>query len=73
MAKTNPSHAPLDLKGSAQHHKLKNQPGEKGDDDHNESDDAPADDLKTAVADVEADTELADALRDAVEDEEGDK
>ncbi|MCI2394029.1 hypothetical protein [Aliiroseovarius sediminis] len=72
MTKTQPSYKPLNLKGSSQHHKLKNQPGEKGDEDHNKSDDTPADDLKDTVAEVEADTELAEAMRDAVEGEDDD-
>ncbi len=73
MAKIKPSYDPIeDLKGSSQHHDLKNQPGEKADKDHQKSDADPSDELKHAVADTNSDTGIADALREAVDDDEDD-
>ena len=46
MAKNKPSYTPLDLKGSEQHHDLKNQPGEKGEKDHQEKSDITSEELE---------------------------
>ena len=46
MAKIKPSYNPLDLKGSEQHHDLKNQPGEKGEKDHQEKSDITSEELE---------------------------
>lgn len=72
MAKVKPSYKPLDLNGSSQHHHLKNQPGEKGDSDHQDTDTSAADDLKHAVAGTNSDTGIADALRGAVDEAQAD-
>lgn len=59
---------PLDLKGAEQHHKLKNQPGEKGDPDHASDDGGSSDQLDDAVEDGDDDTAVGSALKKAVED-----
>lgn len=53
-----------DLRGSEQHHDLKNQPGEKGDKDHAETDGELSKENAKAVKSSDSDTQLADALRD---------
>ncbi|WP_424926961.1 hypothetical protein [Amaricoccus tamworthensis] len=55
-----------DLKNSELHHPLKNEPGEKGDQDHAESDGNLSRKGEKTVEDNDSDTGIADALRDAV-------
>lgn len=63
---------PLDLKGSEQHHKLKNKEGEKGDPNHASDDAVSADEidqsLKDAVTEGKEDTEIGSAMGKAVDD-----
>ncbi|WP_306115546.1 MULTISPECIES: hypothetical protein [unclassified Roseovarius] len=56
-----------DLKGSKQHHDLKNRPGEAGDPNHAENDGELSDEVASAIAEGEGDTQIADALREAAE------
>ncbi len=64
---TVPRNAPIEgLKGAEQHHDLKNQPGEKGDPDHTETDGTLPEDVEAAIKNAEADNEMAAALKDAV-------
>ena len=58
-----------DLKGSEQHHPLKNQEGEKGDSDHAKSDVKMTEDTADAVQSSDAETQIADALRDLVDED----
>ncbi len=53
------------LKGSEQHHDLKNQPGEKVDPTHDKTDGKLPEDIAAAIRDGEADTEIAAAMKDA--------
>ncbi|WP_425093511.1 hypothetical protein [Tropicimonas sp. S265A] len=55
------------LKGSEQHHDLKDQPGENGDPTHADTDGELPEDIAAAIRDGEADTEIAAAMKDAVE------
>lgn len=57
-----------DLKGSEQHHNLKNQPGEQGDQDHASSDAKLTEETSQTVQKSDADTQIADALRDLTKD-----
>lgn len=49
---------PIDLKGSEQHHKLKNQDGEQGDPEHADGDTIQSDEINEAVADGDGDTAI---------------
>ncbi len=63
-----PLNGPMtELKGSEQHHDLKNQPGEEGDPTHAETSRPVSEDLKAAIRQGEPDTEIAAALKGAVE------
>lgn len=55
------------MKGSEQHHDLKNQPGEKADEDHAKSDGTASDELTDAIDSADADTQIADKLRKAAD------
>jgi hypothetical protein len=61
---------PLDLKGSEQHHDLKNQPGEHGDPDHadgaDKTDGETVETVKEAVDGKDKKNAMSDALKDAV-------
>ncbi|WP_227267711.1 hypothetical protein [Roseobacter weihaiensis] len=59
---------PIELKGSEQHHKLKNQKGEKGDPDHAEVESSSSAEIEDAVADGDEDTAIGAALKSASED-----
>ncbi|WP_227272115.1 hypothetical protein [Roseobacter weihaiensis] len=52
------------LKGAEQHLPLKNQPGEKGDKDHAETNETLSDEAAKTVDASDAETQIADALRD---------
>lgn len=60
----------LDLKGSEQHHDLKNQRGEKGAPDHTQTDMSNSGEIdelvKDTLSDGESDTSMAAALKKAV-------
>jgi len=56
---------PLDLKGSEQHHDLKNQPGEKGDPDHADAKGEAGDTVKSALKGKDEKTAMSAALKDA--------
>ncbi|WP_295313842.1 hypothetical protein [Roseobacter sp.] len=58
-----------DLKGSEQHLPLKNQPGEKGDKDHAESDAKMSDETEKTVDESGSETQIADAFRDLKKDD----
>ncbi|MEL6516338.1 MAG: hypothetical protein AAFQ39_01385 [Pseudomonadota bacterium] len=58
-----------DLKGSEQHHDLKNQPGEDGDPDHADTDGALSPELEEVVESTDASTQIADKLKRAVDDD----
>ena len=59
---------PIELKGSEQHHKLKNQEGEQGDPEHAESGVIQSVEMKKAVADGEGDTAMGEALKSIAKD-----
>ncbi len=52
------------LKGSEQHHDLKNKAGEKADEDHAKSDATPSDTVVDAVSGSDDETQIADKLRE---------
>ena len=54
---------PLDLKGSEQHHQLKDQEGEHGDPDHTEGAALQSAKTKDAVAEGDGGTAIGDALK----------
>ena len=62
----------LDLKGSEQHHDLKNQPGTHGDPDHTElhqtGGEAAKATIKDALAEADEETQITSALKKAVTD-----
>lgn len=53
-----------DLKNSELHHPLKNEPGEKGDGDHADTDGNLSGKKEQTVEENDADTAIADALRE---------
>ncbi|WP_044025147.1 hypothetical protein [Roseobacter litoralis] len=69
MKKTSQTVSHPDLKGSEQHHPLKNRDGEKGDSDHAKSDEVLTGDTAKKVKETDADTQIADQLRDLATDE----
>lgn len=54
-----------DLKGSEQHHDLKGNPGEKGDDDHAKTEGTLDGNAAKTVDKSDADTQIAEELRQA--------
>ncbi|MCE8005813.1 hypothetical protein [Aestuariivita sp.] len=54
---------PIDLKGSKQHHRLKNKRGEHGDREHTDGDAIQSAEIKDAVADGDGDTAIGAALK----------
>lgn len=63
---------PLDLRGSEQHHDLKNNPGEKGKVDHSDSGGPVSQETRNAaegvLADGDPETAVSSALKAAVKD-----
>ncbi len=59
---------PINLKGSEQHHKLKNQDGEHGDPEHADGDTIQSDEINEAVADSDGDTAIGAALKSVSKD-----
>ena len=54
---------PIDLKGSEQHHKLKDREGERGDPEHAEGGAILSPELETAVAEGDGNTAIGEALK----------
>lgn len=58
----------IGFKGSEQHHKLKNRPGDKGDADHAQEGDAAqaSEKVSTSVGQADTDGAMSSALKEAV-------
>ena len=59
---------PIDLKGSEQHHKLKDQKGEDGDPEHAEGGGIQSAEIEKAVAEGDGDTAIGEALKSVSKD-----
>lgn len=70
MTNANPKVQYPGLRGSKQHHDLKDEPGEDGDQDHMDDGAEPSEELKDAVEGNSSETEIGDALKRAVSDKD---
>ncbi len=59
---------PIDLKGSEQHHKLKNQDGEQGDPEHADGDTIQSEEINEAVAEGDGETAIGAAMKSVSKD-----
>lgn len=59
---------PIDLKGSEQHHKLKDQKGEDGDPEHADGGIIQSAEIDKAVAEGDGDTAIGEALKSVSKD-----